>query len=204
MVFRCSFYLVIPTFILLYHGNTIYADYKWVVLVATVAIAVAIFPHVPVVARARRRFHPMRERQLYFLVLFGGFALALWAYSKTRKKTVNPHLASSWTIIIAYLCTWATSCLYYLGFASSRIVRKIYCAFDTCAGSLILFVLFVISLLSTVLSPLQTTLLFQQDGVLHRLEIARATAKADADLERADGIRGLEAKRKALKALIGG
>jgi hypothetical protein len=66
----------------------------------------------------------------------------------------------------------ATNCAYYMGADRYRLVRLLYCKFDICIGSLILLVLFLISLFSAVVSPIQTTLLFNE-GVVRRIDIAR-------------------------------
>ena len=51
-------------------------------------------------------------------------------------------------------------------------VRRAYCSFDNFLGTTMLFVLWMCSLLSALLAPLQTHLLFNE-GILHTLEVRR-------------------------------
>ena len=67
---------------------------------------------------------------------------------------------------------WLTNTTFYCGCHNQKLVRRVYSSFDNILGAAMLFFLWLGSLVSALLAPLQTHLLFNE-GIQHTLELRR-------------------------------
>jgi hypothetical protein len=104
-----------------------------------------------------------------FVVIGCLVALGILSATSNTRYGQNVHMLPNWLVIVAYSTCWATNTAFYLGYHHHPLVRRMYSVFDICIGCTLLFILWILSLLSPVLSPLQTMLLFNE-GVMNSLD----------------------------------
>ena len=202
LVLRGSFLLVVPLIVLYQYWPTLFpwtdpchrggwkANIFFILLL--VALVVAALQFVPCAAVIRRNIcgNPTDDRR-WQLRLFHcchipllccsegsfvglGIAVGLVVLSATTGTSFgfNPHMMPSWTAIIIYFGAWLTNTAFYSGRHNQKVVRRMYSSFDNILGTAMLFVLWMCSLFSALLAPLQMHLLFNE-GIQQTLEMRR-------------------------------
>jgi callose synthase len=197
MVMRSSLLLLVPFFVILKYSKVILDPKRDGMFVIVIVLLIGLsfasldsrmhLRHESRLMAIRRRGYrrvcasPCRcigrcvTEQSFGLVLCG-VTLGILSFGTNRLYGSEHHLLIDWTVLLAYTGAWLVNLFFYAGFHCNPWVRKAYYVLDFAVGTMILFILWLVSLFSFV-GQMHAQLLFNSVVVrgLSRVE-ARRTA----------------------------